>query len=172
LTPKAQERRAVFVEEVAKVPPEKRVYVDQCGLDNTLSYPWGWSRRGRRCPGVRLGHKTQRISVMAALYQGQLVAPLTFTGSYDAALVEAWLEQHLLPELQAGQVVILDNAAFHRHPHLRALLATKGCALLPLPPYSPDLNHIEPRWNSLKIKVALDTQIYPSFHEKVDAAFL
>lgn len=53
---------------------------------------------------------------MAALYQGHLVAPLTFTGSCDAALVEAWLEQHLLPELQAGQVVLLDNAAFHRHP--------------------------------------------------------
>jgi len=159
------------VEEVARVPPEKRVYVDQCGLDNTLSYSWGWSRKGTRCPGVRLGHKTARISVMAALWGRELWAPLTFNGSCDAALVEAWFEQQLLPVLLPGQVVILDNAAFHRHEKLRALLATKDCSLLPLPPYSPDLNKIEPRWNALKIKVALDTHSYPSFHEKVDAAF-
>jgi len=172
LRPAQQERREAFLSAVAQVPLEKRVYVDQCGIDNTLNYPWGWSRKGTRCLGVRLGHKTQRISVMAALCQGQLVAPLTFTGSCDAALVEAWIEQHLLPELEVGQVVILDNAAFHRHAKLRALLATKGCSLLPLPPYSPDLNLIEPQWNALTIKVALDTNSYPAFHDKVDAAFL
>jgi len=164
-------RRTQFVEEVARVPREKRVYVDQCGLDNTLSYPWGWSRKARRCPGTRPG-QTARVSVMAALCQGHLLAPLTFTSSCDAALVEAWIEQQLLPVLQPGQVVILDNASFHRHHHLRALLAQKGCALLPLPPYSPDLNAIEPQWNTLKIKVALDQNLYPSFHHKVDAAFL
>ena len=161
---------------MAQMPKEKRVYVDQCGLDNTLSYPWsypwGWSRKGRRCPGVRLGHKTQRVSVMAALCQSQLLSPLTFTGSCDAALVEAWLEQQLLPVLQPGQVVILDNASFHRHAKLRALLATKDCTLLPLPPYSPDLNLIEPQWNALKIRVALDTNSYSAFHDKVDAALL
>lgn len=165
-------RRAQFVEEVSRVPREKRVYVDQCGLDNTLSYSWGWSRKGTRCPGTRLGHKTARISVMAALCQGHLLAPLTFTGSCDAALVEAWVEQQLLPLLQPGQVVILDNASFHRHHKLRALLAQKNCTLLPLPPDSPDLNAIEPQWNTLKIKVALDQNIYPTFHDKIDAAFL
>jgi len=167
-----QERGAEFLNAVSQVPQEKRVYVDQCGIDNTLSYLWGWSGKGTRCPGVRLGHKTQRISVMAALGQREMLAPLTFTGSCDAALVEAWMEQHLLPVLLPGQVVILDNAAFHRHAKLRALLATKDCSLLPLPPYSPDLNRIEPQWNALKIKVALDTNTYSSFHEKVDAAFL
>lgn len=167
-----QERREEFVSAVAQMPKEKRVYVDQCGLDNTLSFPWGWSRQGTPCRAVRLGHKTQRISVMAALCQSQLVAPLTFTGCCDAALVEAWMEQHLLPVLQPGQIVILDNAAFHRHAKLRALLATKNCTLLPLPPYSPDLNLIEPQWNALKIKVALDTNLYPAFHDKVDAAFV
>jgi len=164
-------KRAQFLEEVARVPPEQRVYVDQCGLDNTLVYAYGWSPKGQRCPGVRLGHKTQRVSVMAALCQRQLIAPLTFTGSCDAALVEAWMEQLLLPTLQEGQVVILDNASFHRKATLRELLATKNCALLPLPPYSPDLNPIEHQWCPLKLHVALDQNIYPSFHDKVDAAF-
>ena len=172
LTEQHQARRFEFEQEVARVPRDKRVYVDQCGLDNTLSYAWGWSRKGTRCPGVRLGHRTQRVSVMAALCQGQLLAPLTFTGSCDAALVEAWFEQQLLPVLQEGQVVILDNASFHRHRKLRVLLAQKNCSLLPLPPYSPDLNDIEHQWNPLKMRVAQDTNSYPCFHDKVDAAFL
>ena len=110
--------------------------------------------------------------MMAALCQGELLAPLTFQGTCYAALVEAWVEQHLLPVLHPGQVVILDNAAFHRHQPLRALLATRGCTLLPLPPYSPDLNPIEHVWNTLKIHIALDPINYPSFQHKVDAAFL
>jgi hypothetical protein len=158
--------------EVAAVPVEHRVYIDQSGVDNTLAYAWGWSRKGEPCLGQRLGHKTQRVSMMAALCQGQILAPLTFQGTCYATLVEAWMEQQLLPLLQPGQVVILDNAAFHRHQHLRAILANKGCTLLPLPPYSPELNPIEHTWNTLKTRIALDQNIYPHFQDKVDAAFL
>lgn len=172
LAPKHALTREVFLQEVALVPPERRVYIDQCGVDDTLSYAWGWSLRGTRCQGERLGHKTWRISMMAALCQGQLLSPLTFEGTCHAALFEVWFEQHLLPELQTGQVVILDNASFHRHARLRELLATRGCTLLPLPPYSPDLNDIEHQWNTLKTRIALDTNLYTSFHLKVDAAFM
>ena len=109
---------------------------------------------------------------MAALCQGELLAPLTFQGTCYATLVESWMEHQLLPHLQEGQVVILDNAAFHRKDRLRAILATKGCTLLALPPYSPDLNPIEHVWNTIKIAIALDTQEYPSFQHKVDSAFV
>jgi hypothetical protein len=84
----------------------------------------------------------------------------------------ATFAQQLLPVLVPGQVVILDNASFHRHQKLRELLETKGCSLLPLPPYSPDFNAIEHLWPQIKTRIALDTNFYPSFRLKVDAAFL
>lgn len=165
-------KREQFLQEIAAIPTDKRVYVDQSGVDDTLTYPWGWSRKGQPCRADRLGHKTARVSMMAALCQGQLLAPLTFQGTCYATLVEWWFENQLLPEIREGQVVILDNAAFHRHHRLRAILAQKNCTLLPLPPYSPDLNPIEHQWNALKIRIALDPNTYPSFQHKVDAAFL
>ena len=119
----------------------------------------------------RLGHKTQRISVEAAWCCGRVFAGHSFTGTCNSDVVEAWFAQGLVPLLQAGQTVILDNAAFHRKAHLRALVEAVGCFLLFLPPYSPDLNKIEPQWQRLKTTIGLDSASYPGFHDKVDAAF-
>ena len=82
----------------------------------------GWSEKGERCFGERLGHRTQRVSMAAAWCQGQVLAPLTFQGYCDSALIEAWVETQLCPVLRPGQVLILDNASFHRQERLRELL--------------------------------------------------
>ena len=59
-----------------------------------------------------------------------------------------------------------------RHGRLRQLLAQVGCALLPLPPYSPDLNKIEPLWHTIKTRIAHTKDQYPTFRAAVDSAFL
>ena len=146
------------------------MYCDEAGVEDTLDYAYGWSLRGTRCLGERLGHRTQRVSMAAAWCQGVVLAPLTFEGYCDSALIEAWFEQQLLPVLRAGQVVILDNASFHRKERLREMVESVGCALLPLPAYSPDLNHIEPLWNTLKARIRHNRDSSLSFREKVDAA--
>jgi transposase len=65
---------------------------------------------------------------------------------------------------------MVDHASFHRSAPVRGLLATAQCDVLPLPPYSPDLNAIAPLWNQIKHKIMLDDQLHPSFRHKVDAA--
>ena len=147
------------------------MYLDEAGVEDTLDYAYGWSLRGRRCLGERLGHRTQRVSMAAAWCCGQVLAPLTFEGYCDSELIEAWFTQELCPALRPGQVVILDNASFHRHEVLRQLLQSVGCALLPLPAYSPDLNKIEPLWNTLKSRIKLHSDPKLSFRQKVDQAF-
>ena len=145
-------------------------------MEDTLDYAYGWSlygwsRKGTRCGGERLGHGTQRVSLVAAWCQGQVLAPLTFEGYCDGELIEAWLAQQLLPVLRPGQVVILDNASFHRKQRLTELVESVGCRLLPLPAYSPDLNRIEPLWNTIKARIRHNTDAALSFRQKVDAAF-
>ena len=54
-----------------------------------------------------------RVSWIAALKEGNLFAPMTFGGSCNRDLFEMWLEQCLLPQLQPGNVIVIDNATFH-----------------------------------------------------------
>jgi transposase len=52
--------------------------------------------------------------------------------------------------LKKGQVVVMDNAAFHKGSAIRNLIENAGCFLKYLPTYSPDFNPIEHYWNPLK----------------------
>lgn len=123
------------------------MYVDEAGVDDTLDYAYGWSLKGTRCLAERLGHHTKRVSMIAAWCLGKVLAPMIFTGTCDRIVVETWFDKVLLPVLEPGQVVILDNASFHCKAKLKTLLEPLECRLLALPTYSPDLNYTEPLWH-------------------------
>ena len=154
------------------MPEEERVYIDEAGVDDTLCYAYGWSLKGTRCLAQRLGHRTCRVSMAAALCQGQVLAPMTFQGYCNSALIEAWFQQQLCRALRPGQVVILDNASFHKSQRLHELVEEVGCKLLFLPRYSPDLNKIEPLWNQIKHTIAHHIHLFDTFRQAVDAAFV
>jgi len=55
-----------------------------------------------------------------------------------------------VPVIVPGQVVVLDNLSAHHAPDVRRLVESAGATLLPLPPYSPDLNPIEQAISKVK----------------------
>ena len=75
---------------------------------------------------------------------------MTIESPTDGDVFLAFLEQALAPRLQPGHVVILDNLAAHKVPHVRPLIESRGAQLLYLPPYSPDFNPIEQAWSKVK----------------------
>ncbi|PSO57026.1 MAG: hypothetical protein BRC34_01810 [Cyanobacteria bacterium QH_1_48_107] len=92
--------------------------MDEAGIDYREEYPYGYCERGQPFHALQSGKRTERVSGMAALKQGELFAPMTFAESCNPDLFERWLEQSLLPQLQPGDVIVIDHASFHRcHPH-------------------------------------------------------
>jgi transposase len=91
--------------------------------------------------------------MIAALCNQKLMAPFTVEGSCNRTVFEIWLESCLIPLLKPGQVVIMDNASFHKGGCIEQLIQDAGCQLLYLPAYSPDLNKIERCWFWLKSRI-------------------
>lgn len=154
--------------ELEKIPPEKRIYMDETGIERGAAFEYGYSLKGHRCYGVKSGKKSKRISIIAALRGGKLFAPMSFDGMCDRFVVISWLKHVLLPVISKGYTIVMDNAKFHKSGKIAELIAAAGCKLLFLPPYSPRLNPIENHWSPLKtdIKKSFDDFLNP--HDAVD----
>ena len=126
------------------------MYLDETGFEKDAPRTHGWSQKGQRTYGKISGNRRPRTSLIAAQLGKTLLAPLLLSGTVNTAVFNAWVEQFLLPELHQPSVIIMDNAAFHKHPSTRKIIENAGHTLLYLPPYSPDLNPIEHRWAALK----------------------
>jgi transposase len=112
-------------------------------------------RYGRAPVGERLvsavphGH-WKTTTFLAALRVGGLGCPLAIDGAVNGDVFVAYVEQHLVPALRPGDVVVMDNLSSHKRAGVRAAIEGAGCRLLYLPPYSPDLNPIEQAFAKLK----------------------
>ena len=60
------------------------------------------------------------------------------------------MERVLAPTLRKGQVVVMDNLSAPKGEKVRELIEGRGCELLYLPPYSPELNPIEEAFSKIK----------------------
>ena len=135
---------------MATLPPEALVYVDECGLEETIQREYARSQKGIRVFDEKAGTRTSRTSIIAGLHQGKPIAPFYFKGYCNTDVVLTWVKEVLLPSLKIGMTVIWDNASFHKNAQFKALIESVGCRLLYLPVYSPDMNPIEPWWGVLK----------------------
>lgn len=68
----------------------------------------------------------------------------------SAEVFREYVRQVLLPMLQPGDIVVLDNLSAHKDKETLALIAKVGVEVWFLPPYSPDLNPIEKMWSKIK----------------------
>jgi transposase len=71
-------------------------------------------------------------------------------GPTTREVFEAYIEGVLAPSLKPGQIVVMDNLSSHKGSRVRELIEGRGCELIYLPPYSPDLNPIEEAFAKLK----------------------
>ena len=135
------------------VAPERLVFLDECGVPTNMTRLYGRAPRGRRACGTAPAGRWERLTVLGALCPSGVVAAMAVRAATTGAVFEAYLEQVLLPELRRTKpdaVLVMDNLAAHKTARVRALLDISGFDYRYLPPYSPDLNPIEPAWAKVK----------------------
>jgi putative transposase len=134
------------------------------------------------CPGARKrlpyeNPQRRRLNTLAVLVKHGAPPALYWAskqGSITADEVVRFL--HALPPLDKPLVVVLDNAGIHRSHVVRDALPglwAKRVYLYYLPPYSPELNAIEPVFRVIK-HGELPARRYttvPALRAAVDTAF-
>jgi transposase len=135
---------------VGQIDAERLVFVDEMGSNTSLFSLYGWAPRGERarCSVPRnRGKNTTLLASMTTEGMGPCVAVV---GATTRVVFETFVQRLLAPALSPGQMVVMDNLGAHKGERVRELIQERGCELLYLPPYSPDLNPIEEAFSKLK----------------------
>ena len=156
------------MEHISQYPVDKLVYIDESGIDKFISREYGWATKGQKVYGEVSGKRYARESFIAGLNNGKIIAPFCYKGMRDTNLFNFWVSNYLVPALLPGQIVIMDNATFHKSELTKSLIEQANCKLVFLPAYSPDLNPIEKFWANLKNKIK---KIISNFSTLADAVF-
>lgn len=132
---------------------------------------YGRAANGQRVnEGAPAGH-WRTLTVLGAIRLTGWVATMTIESATDGDVFLAYVDQLLCPQLQAGDIVVMDNLPAHKVAGVRELIENRGAQVRYLPPYSPDFNPIESCWS--KVKQFLRTAKARSIdvlHQRLDEA--
>jgi len=132
----------------------KLYFLDECGFSPTLPVASSWTLPGQRKRVEYESPQGRRVNAMAAYraYGGPpRLEVFTAERTWDSYDLLAFLGA--LPWAKVPRVVVPDNASLHISKIIRGArrrLAAAGIYLYFLPPYSPELNEIEPVFRQVK----------------------
>jgi transposase len=143
--------------------PARLVFIDETGASTRMARLYGRSRRGSRCvAAIPHGH-WKTTTFVGGLRLAGMTAPMVLDGPMDGPAFLAYVEQVLVPTLQPGDIVVLDNLPAHKPAQVRQTIEATGAELRYLPRYSPDLNPIEMAFS--KLKALLKTAAARTIHD-------
>ncbi len=90
------------------------MFLDESGASTQMTRNYGRAPRGDRVAEGTPNRHWSTLTMLAALTTQGLQAPMTIESPTDGDIFLAYLEQVLCPQLQPGQVVIMDNLSAHK----------------------------------------------------------
>ena len=137
-------------QKVMREQPQRLIFLDETGTNTGMTREYGRSLRGERLKGSAPFRRWGNRTLIAGLSCDGIVAPWVISGAMDRDAFDTCIEKVLIPELEPGSVVILDNLATRNSDTAARRLKAHGCRFLFLPACSPDLNPIEMAFSKLK----------------------
>lgn len=143
-------KRAAFRAQAAVLASERLIFVDETSTHTAMTRRYARAPRGERAYGVVPRNHGAIHSVIGALGLRGMIASMSIEGAVDTEVFDMFVHHVLVPALQPGDVVLLDNLSVHHASTIEQAVKTVGGTVCFLPAYSPDLSPIEPCWSKLK----------------------
>jgi transposase len=149
-TERDEAARAGYQEQIKQLDANQIVVVDECGSNIALTPLYARAPKGKRAYGSVPRNRGKNMTLIAALSRQGVMASMILDGAANGVAFEIYVEQILAASLTAGQIVVMDNLSIHKGAKVRSAIEARGCQLLFLPSYSPDLSPIEEAFSKLK----------------------
>ena len=148
------------------------IFIDEMGSNLGLTRRYGRAEPGTRVHDQVPGDRGGNISTIGAIGLEGIRTGLSVPGAIDGETMLFFVEELLVPTLNRGEIVVMDNASIHKLDAIEDALDAVGAWLLFLPPYSPDLNPIEHGWSKVKARLrALKPRTRPALLDALVEAF-
>ena len=136
--------------ELGCIDPSRLVFVDEMGTHTSLAPIYAYAPIGERAFFEIPRNRGKNTTLLRSIHAQGMGPSMAVEGATTARVFEPYVERVLAPTLSPGQVVVMDKLGAHRPKKIRALIEERGCELLYLPSYSPDLNPIEEALSKVK----------------------
>ena len=142
--------RALWRMELGHIDARRLVFVDEMGTHTSLAPVYAYAPVGERAFFEIPRNRGKNTTLLTSLHAQGMGPSMAVEGATTARVFETYVERLLVPALRPNQVVVMDNLGAHRPKRIRELIEGRGCELIYLPPYSPDLNPIEEALSKIK----------------------
>jgi len=147
--------------------------MDECHFQQHGSRLAAWFPKDEKDPIVRHAPTRKKVGIIGAVKADDGTLVVCEENKFNAQTIEAFFSE-LVKHREFGKtmVVVLDNARFH---HAKALSGwiekhSENFRLGFLPPYSPELNHIERVWKLLR-RLCTHNQYFEQLEDLRQAVF-
>ena len=149
-TPRVKRQRRAFQKQVAEKDVSRFKFLDESSVNTSYTRLYGRAAPGKRVVDRIPQGSGAQTSTLAVIGLTGITAPLVLSGAVDGAVFHSYLSQCVVPTLQPGDILFMDNLSSHKVAGIETLVRDCGAELIYLPPYSPDLNPIELAWSKIK----------------------
>jgi len=92
------------------------VFIDESGLNLSMGRSHAWVRRGREYVDRRPMNWGKNLTLLGAIRMSGWVQLTAQFATANGARFLRWLRKRLLPRLQSGDILVMDNLRAHHHP--------------------------------------------------------
>jgi transposase len=146
-----EDERGLWKWLASRFDARRLVFIDESGFTISMDRLRSRAPKGKRAYGRVPRNRGKNQTLIASItLEGGMGECMCVEGATDKEVFEAYVQKALAPSLLEGQVVVLEGLGAHRTARVRELIEARGCDLVFLPAYSPDLNPIEEAFSKIK----------------------
>ena len=166
-------QRTLFQKAIAELDTAQFKFLDESSVNLSLTRLYGRAAPEQRVVDHVPHPAGPQTTTLAVISLTGITAPLVLSGAVNGVVFYGYISHCVVPTLQPGDVLFMDNLPAHKVAGIEALIEAQGAQLIYLPPYSPDFNPIELAWSKVKTMLRrLKARTFPDLMAALKQALL